>query len=69
MNLMASFGEMMLFYWPALLLNLAFGLPALYYLRGRQLDETSRAVWALAIVIVPLMGAVAFALVRPGRLR
>jgi hypothetical protein len=49
-----------------LLVYLAFAVPALYYLRTRDVDETARAVWALAIVAVPVMGAVAFAMMRPG---
>jgi hypothetical protein len=50
-----------------LLVYLAFALPALYYLKERNLDDMARAVWALVIVGVPVMGAVAFALVKPGR--
>jgi hypothetical protein len=50
-----------------LLVYLAFALPALYFLKERDLDDTARAVWALAIVGIPVMGSVAFALVQPGR--
>jgi hypothetical protein len=50
-----------------LLVYLAFALPALYYLKQRDLDDMARAVWALTIVAVPVMGTVAFALVKPGR--
>ena len=49
-----------------LLLYLAFAVPALFSLRSRDLDETCRAVWSLAIVAVPVMGAVAFATMQPG---
>lgn len=49
-----------------LLIYLAFALPALYYLRKRDLDELCRAIWALTIVAVPLMGTVAFAMLAPG---
>jgi hypothetical protein len=49
-----------------LLIYFAFTLPALYYLRRRDLDETARAVWSLAIVAVPVMGAVAFVVMQPG---
>jgi hypothetical protein len=49
-----------------LIIYLAFALPALYYLRKRELDETARAVWSLVIVGVPVMGAVAFATMQPG---
>jgi hypothetical protein len=61
--------------WPTIMLSayavpilvyLAFALPALYQLRNREMDETSRAVWALAVIAVPVMGAVAFAAVGQG---
>lgn len=53
-----------------IIIYLAFSVPALFYLRKRELDETSRAVWALAIIAVPIMGAVAFTAMQPGeRLR
>ena len=41
----------------------------LYFLRTRNLDDTAQAVWALAIVGVPVMGAVAFAAIGPGMRR
>jgi hypothetical protein len=59
MFVLSVYGVPLLFY-------LAFTLPALYYLRRRDLDETSRAVWSLAIVAVPVMGAVAFVVMQPG---
>ena len=49
-----------------ILLYFAFALPALYFLRQRQVDDVSRAIWALTIVAVPVMGAVAFAAMGPG---
>jgi len=54
------------FYAVPFLIYLAFALPARLYLRRRHLDETSRAVWSLAIIAVPIMGAVAFATMQPG---
>ena len=45
---------------------LAFCIPALFFLRGRVLDDTSRAVWALAIVLAPIMGALALVIIQPG---
>ena len=45
---------------------LAFCIPALFVLRGRVLDDTSRAVWALAIVLAPIMGALALVIIQPG---
>lgn len=49
-----------------LLIYLAFAIPALLNLRTRDLDEPSRAIWALTVVAVPVMGPVAFALMNPG---
>ena len=49
-----------------LLIYLLFAVPALYTLRRREIDDTAQAVWALAIIAVPVMGAVAFAMLRPG---
>lgn len=42
-------------------------LLALRQLRGRALTETLRLGWAALIVLVPVVGAVAFFLVQPGR--
>ena len=46
---------------------LVFVVPPLFLLRGRQLDPTTQAVWALAIISVPIVGAVAFVILQPGR--
>jgi hypothetical protein len=40
-------------------------LIALSQLRGRRLDDTATALWALCIVLVPLLGSIAFWIVRP----
>jgi Phospholipase_D-nuclease N-terminal len=41
---------------------------ALFQLRNRELPETARAIWIL-ILLVPILGALAFWIVRPrGRL-
>lgn len=42
---------------------------ALTRLRRCQLDETARVLWVIVIVLVPLMGALAFFIVRPGKPR
>ena len=42
---------------------------ALTRLRRCQLDETARVLWAIVIVLVPFMGALAFFVVRPGKPR
>jgi hypothetical protein len=39
----------------------------LFQLRRRKLPETARAIWAVVILVVPIVGAVAFWIVRPGR--
>lgn len=41
-------------------------LLALRELRGRPLPEDARAIWAVLIVVVPFLGALAFFVVRPG---
>jgi hypothetical protein len=46
---------------------LLFTVPALFFLRQRVMEDTARAVWALAIVSVPIMGVVAFAVIQPGQ--
>jgi hypothetical protein len=40
---------------------------ALVQLRHRQMADTARGIWAGLIVIVPLGGALAFWIVRPGK--
>ncbi|MEO5819305.1 MAG: hypothetical protein ABIT71_02270 [Vicinamibacteraceae bacterium] len=49
------------------LFYLVFCVPPLLLLRGRTLDDMTRAVWALAIISVPIMGAVAFVILQPGQ--
>ena len=46
---------------------LIFVVPPLFMLRGRLLDATTQAIWALAIISVPIVGAVAFVILQPGR--
>ncbi len=46
--------------WPVL------SIVGLLGLRRRQLAATVQAIWAVLIVAAPLMGTVAFWLVRPG---
>jgi hypothetical protein len=40
---------------------------ALFMLRRRELPDTALAVWAAIIVIIPILGALAFWIVSPGR--
>jgi uncharacterized membrane protein YhaH (DUF805 family) len=61
--------------WPLLaaqLVNIALvslwivlALMALRRLRGTQLPDLARAIWAALIVLVPLLGALAFLIARP----
>jgi hypothetical protein len=46
---------------------LVFVVPPLFLLRGRQLEQTAQAICALAIISVPIVGAVAFVILQPGR--
>ena len=52
---------------PFLLFYLAFVVPCLLALRSRALDDGSKALWALVIVSAPVMGALAFVVLRPGK--
>jgi hypothetical protein len=40
---------------------------ALVQLRRLDLNETARAIWAALVVVVPILGAIAFWIVRPGQ--
>lgn len=52
---------------PLGILYLLFVVPPLFLLRQRALDEATRAIWALAIISVPVIGAVAFVILQPGQ--
>jgi len=52
-----------------MLIYAVFVVPALIYLSRRRLDQVSQAMWALIVVSVPIMGAVALVLVSPGEPR
>ena len=47
--------------WPAL------SLSALIRLRRTHLTETGKALWALLIIAVPILGPLAFFIVKPGK--
>ena len=64
MAMLYAWTPMGLFY---LAFYLIFVIPPLLLLRGRRLDDTTQALWALAIISVPIMGAVAFVILQPGR--
>jgi hypothetical protein len=58
----------MMYAWmPMGIFHLLFVIPPLFLLRRRPLDEISQAIWALAIISVPIIGAVAFVILQPGR--
>ncbi len=46
---------------------LLLSLVALLRLRQLELPATAIAVWAIFIVVVPFLGALAFLIVQPGR--
>ena len=59
--------------WGILIINLLviggwplFSIIALFGLRRRHLTGTSQALWAILVVAVPVLGALAFFIVRPG---
>jgi hypothetical protein len=45
---------------------LVLAILALFRLRRRELPETTRAIWAALILLIPIGGALAFWIVRPG---
>ncbi len=47
---------------------LVFAIVALLALRRRPLDETPRFLWALLIILAPILGPVVFFIVRPENL-
>jgi ABC-type nickel/cobalt efflux system permease component RcnA len=48
---------------------LVLAIVALTRLRRCQLDDTARVLWVIVIVLIPLLGAVAFFIVCPGKPR
>jgi hypothetical protein len=42
------------------------GIICLVRLGKMQISSTARAIWALVILIIPLIGAIAFLIVKPG---
>ena len=69
--LSSPWGAMLFAWMPLGILYVAFYavfvLPPLFLLRGRTLEQTAQAIWALAIISVPIVGAVAFVILQPGR--
>ena len=58
------------------LLNLIFvlgwlvlGVAALFSLRKRRLPATAQALWAIFVVVVPFLGALAYWIVQPADAR
>jgi hypothetical protein len=59
--------------WGVLLINVLivgswpiFSIIALLALRRSHITGTSQALWALLVVAIPILGALAFFLVKPG---
>ncbi len=50
----------------AILIPLVLLLVALFKLQTCKIDEVARVLWTFLIVLVPLLGAVAFFVVKPG---
>ena len=48
---------------------LVLDIVALMRLRRCQLDDTARVLWVIVILLIPLLGALAFFIVRPGKPR
>jgi len=67
MNLGYGPGEfLILFFWCLLPIAwIALSIYTLLALKSIHLNETARALWAILIVFVPILGAVAYWLVRP----
>ena len=62
--MMAAWMPMGIFY---LGFYLLFVVPPLFLLRGRRLDDVTQAIWALSLISVPIIGAVAFVIIQPGQ--
>jgi hypothetical protein len=39
----------------------------LLHLRRQELDDTARAIWVAIILLIPVIGALAYLIVQPGR--
>ena len=59
--LVQLFNLAILIAWPLL------SIVALLRLRRRALEQTPQVLWAVLVIIVPLLGAIAFFVVQPGR--
>ena len=60
--------------WGILIINLLmvgswpfFSIIALLALRRSRITGTSQALWALLVIAIPILGALAFFLVKPGQ--
>ena len=45
---------------------LVLGIAALFSLRKRRLPATAQVLWAIFVVVVPFLGALAYWVVQPG---
>ena len=64
-----GFGELLVLLFNFLLVGgwLVLAVLALFQLRRLDIPETPRAIWAALILLVPIVGAIAFWIVRPGK--
>ena len=58
-----------LFWIGALVLWVVLSIIALVSLRDRVMDDTAKAIWAVAVIAVPILGPVALWIVSPGAKR
>ncbi len=46
---------------------LGLDLWALWQMRSRTMSDTAKALWTLIVLLLPIVGALAFWIVRPGQ--
>jgi hypothetical protein len=51
------------------LVNVVLAFWAIFELRLRNIHQNAKALWVLIILLVPIMGVIAFLIVQPGRNR
>ena len=52
---------LLLIAWPALI------FVALFALRGRRLEPLVQVLWAIVVIVIPILGPLAFFIVAPGK--
>jgi hypothetical protein len=66
---MFAFGRILFLLFNLVLLSgwIVLAVLALVQLRRQNLTETARAIWAALVVAVPILGPIAFWIVKPGQ--